>query len=152
MPLALKSFKSKRAPLTDLTTLSQSLATLMSIIGVLPLEILCEILQLSSCDVDTLYRCTLVCSSFKEAALPNLYRTITLKTLTNSETGGVNFGALQTLDKYPYLRSYVRSAPKVPKTYGFIQLPSFPMWLPTRCAIFHSLHLRRVNFFRYRTN
>ncbi|KAE9405866.1 hypothetical protein BT96DRAFT_915827 [Gymnopus androsaceus JB14] len=88
-------------------------------IDVLPFELLCKVIE--SCHIGTVSRCVLVCSSFKEAALPSLYKTITLKTFRNSESGeglkslrnsesgeGLNFGALQTLDKYPYLRSYVR--------------------------------------------
>ncbi|KAJ3993067.1 hypothetical protein F5050DRAFT_1810856 [Lentinula boryana] len=74
-------------------------------LATLPFELLCEILV--SCDVDTLYRCALVCSTFKEAALPSLYRTITLKTI-HQVGEGLNFGALETLDKYIHLRSYVR--------------------------------------------
>lgn len=46
----------------------------------LPFELLSEILD-STRDVETLHQCVLVCSTFKEAALPSLYRTITLKTV-----------------------------------------------------------------------
>ncbi|KIK67124.1 hypothetical protein GYMLUDRAFT_54967 [Collybiopsis luxurians FD-317 M1] len=74
----------------------------------LPFELLCEILG-SSCNPATLYHCVLVCKSFKEAALPKLYGSITLKTLRLAESGeGLNFSALETLDKYSHLRPYVR--------------------------------------------
>ncbi|KAJ3777296.1 hypothetical protein FB446DRAFT_183282 [Lentinula raphanica] len=75
-------------------------------IDVLPFELLSEILNLSR-DVETLYQSALVCSAWKEAALPGLYRTITLKTVHQSDHG-LNFGALETLDKYVHLRPYVR--------------------------------------------
>ncbi|KAJ4475547.1 hypothetical protein J3R30DRAFT_3772654 [Lentinula aciculospora] len=45
--------------------------------------------------------------TFKEAAMPSLYRKITLKTIHQSDEG-VHFGALETLDKYIHLRPYVR--------------------------------------------
>ncbi|KAH7880094.1 hypothetical protein F5879DRAFT_978668 [Lentinula edodes] len=72
----------------------------------LPFELLSEILD-STRDVETLHQCVLVCSTFKEAALPSLYRTITLKTVHQMDEG-LHFGALETLDKYVYLRPYVR--------------------------------------------
>ncbi|KAF5389489.1 hypothetical protein D9757_004278 [Collybiopsis confluens] len=77
-------------------------------IDILPFEVLCEILGTSR-DLDTIYESVLVCKAFKDAGLPSLYKTITLKTLQPSESGECfNFRALETLDKYPHLRTHVR--------------------------------------------
>ncbi|KAL0580047.1 hypothetical protein V5O48_001982 [Marasmius crinis-equi] len=72
----------------------------------LPLDVLPTIMDKIN-DRRTLYDCLKVNRAFYEAALPSLYSTITLMGLKDYGSG-LNFLPLDTLDKRPHLRNYVK--------------------------------------------
>jgi len=74
----------------------------------LPFDILSSIFDLLV-EPKALYASSLVSSTFCEASLPSLYRAVDLRPLYSDEPPKfVRYRALETIEKHPYLKSYVR--------------------------------------------
>ncbi|KAK7040386.1 hypothetical protein VNI00_009863 [Paramarasmius palmivorus] len=80
----------------------------MTEIHSLPFDILLYIMSLVD-DRKSLYDCSRVNQVFYEAALPSLYRSISLVVLRSNGSENLNYPPLETLDRKHHLRPYVKS-------------------------------------------